>query len=607
MLTILVVALSAMDQTSRLWGDGTEYAATLMAWLHHRSPDLRPEDFASIPQVFAPVGYGAVHPNELITSKGGRTYSLHFWFYPLLCAPAALLLRAIGADPLIAFPATNAALFVGIVALGALWPRKVSWRDAMMIALAAVSPVVRYLPIAHPETFTWAFVLASLVALNHDRYGVAVALAAAAAMQNPPVVCLAAYGVVLALKARGWRGAIVPSAAGALAMIPPVFALIAFGHPNPVTERGFVDIHAVTAGRAWSLFADLDQGLVMYVPGLLILSVFSVWRGHSLRQLGMIATLMLVIAGAATNTTWNCSLPGMMRYAVWMVPIVAWLATESLPAARGTRIAIALALAVQALRLLTPPTDAYNHGRLASYALARWSSWYHPEAEIFAVRLLATPYEDWRARLPLGFKGDHGTISQVLVDAAHLPQLDRVFSVDPQFLARVKADSSSMSAPSYLDPPAGAVRSRCPANEAARQFQRDIRVQLVSVPEQIMERPFDVVVDVANDGDQPICNLGAGGNSPFNLTFQINRGGRLVAGSGLRTRGPQIVLPGESIRQNVALVLPEETGRYTITVLPVLENVTFGIRGARLLVDVRTADPGRYLAVAVPQPSPGAL
>lgn len=591
-LAIVVAGFVALYPRAPLWGDGVEYAATLMAWVNHASPDIRAEDLAAVPSVFARLGYDGLHPNMVVTGTDGTRYAAHFWLYPLLCAPAAFLLRVLGADPLLAFPATNAILLAALAA-AALWSRRLSRRDRGMFALAVVTPVVSYLPFAHPEAFTWGCVLASLLAVNHGRYAIAAAVAACGAMQNPPVAALAAFCVVMAIYERGTRHALLPAAAAALCLVPPLFYLLTVGEAAPLVRPGFVDWHLATPARVWSMLTDLDEGLLPFVPGLLVLAGVNLSRARSLRHVGVLCVLVVFIAGSATSNNWSSALAGLMRYAVWVIPLLAWLATEpDLPiGCRG----MALVLVAHAALLAVPAPTQSTHSRLARYALERWPSWYTPDPEIFGERTLGLDWV-WRDRLPLGFTRADGTIAQILTDSAGLRRLDHVFDVDPAYRTRIASAFSNRADLFSLAPPAGAVRSRCQGG-AGLALLEGIRIR-ARWPDHVATRRVTLWADVSNDGDQPLCNLGAGGTAAINVGARIHSGERTLADDGERTRGPQMLLPGESLRQAVTLVLPKHTGHYTVDLLPVIEGVDWGEHGASFIIEVSAGDSGRYTATA---------
>jgi hypothetical protein len=590
-LAALIAALVVIPGPPPLLGDGVEYAATLMAWINHASPEIRSVDLATVPSPFVPLGYDRIHPAMLVTTASGAHYATHFWLYSLLCAPVALLLRGAGGDALTAFPISNAVLFAGLIT-AACWSSRLSSRDRAMIALAAASPVVLYLPFAHPEVFTWACVLLSLLAINRSRYALAALLAACGAVQNPPVTSLAVFCVVLAAWERGWRGAVLPAAAALLCFAPALFYFLAVGQAAPLFVPGFVDWRLASPARLWSMLTDLSQGLLPYVPGLVLLAAARLRHARSVRHWGVLGVLLLCIASAAISENWNSALAGLMRYAVWVIPILAWLATEPGPGARWGIVMPAIALNGVLLLLPVPETNA--HSRLASYALANWPSVYRPDPEIFGERSLQLDWV-WRERLPIGFTRRDGSISLILNDAAALTDISRVFAVDPAHLSFETAAYAGRTGLVYLAPPPGAVRSLCTADPASqRAALRGIRLH-ARWPDEVTARRAVVPVEITNDSDTPVCNLGAGGHGAFNLAFRIGSGTETPVVGTEQTRGPQILPPRTTVQQVMTVVLPPQDGRYLVELLPVIHGVGWGEPDARLIVDVHT-DGGDYRA-----------
>lgn len=589
---VAIVGIVLIRPLPQLYGDGLEYAAVMTAWINHASPDIRPQDVSRLPPLFEPYGYSGLHPDTVATTADGKTYGLHFWLYSLACAPAALLLRACGFNPHTAFAATNTLLYVALVA-AAFWSTRLTRHDRALIALAAVSPVVRYLPIAHPEAFTWACVLASLIGINHRRYGVAAACAAAGAMQNPPVASLALYCVIIAALERGWRGGLVAGTGATLALAPAAFSWLTFGQLSPLVARGYVDLSWGTVERAFGLLLDLDQGLLTYVPGLLLLATVGVWQVRTLRHLGMWAVFGLFLTGAATNIGANAAFPGIMRYAIWMIPILAWLACASLHRMRRVRLALAAVLLLHAALLVPPPRSTHQHGFLATYALTHWPAWYRPAPGVFAHRVAGLDSTANRLPAPIGFLRDDGTISKVLVDNSNVARLADIFLTDPTYLSTVTAEAANRSYRRYLNPPAGAVRSRCAGGTMSiEEFRRAIQVQVRDAPATSDRRQLALEVEVANRGDHALCNLGGGGRAQFNLAPILREDGREPPES-VRTRAAQVLMPGTTQTLTMDIALPARAGRYEIDVLPVLEMVTWGEVGSTLIVDVVSPEPYR--------------
>src|SRR4030095_5072913 len=162
-------------------GDAGEYALMTVSLVRHASPEVRPADVARLASDAtahrAPTNFVDVLKGYYATADG-RRYSYHFWGYSLLALPARLLLRLVGANPLRAFPLTNAICLL----LALLCPLAASGRDplarAARFALTPLSPALALLRWPHPEVFTFSMVSLALLWAAERRWPRAVPAAA---------------------------------------------------------------------------------------------------------------------------------------------------------------------------------------------------------------------------------------------------------------------------------------------------------------------------------------------------------------------------------------------------------------------------------------------
>ena len=602
-------------------GDGAEYVTVSEAWLNHATPDLRPGDYAWLDALLGPV-VAELIPKPTVTTARGAVLGLHFWLYPLLVLPTKLLLQRAGLDWFHAFQATNFALF-GLALYVTLFHHHSAPRRCWMLAgLSAVGPVIWYLRWPHPEVFTWACVLISLVCLNNRRHALAAAAAALGAMQNPPVVFLAAYCVLVSLGAAGPRSAVRTAAAAAVALVPTLFYLVAIGSPSPIAAIGLSSVANISMRRTWSFFADLNQGMMPYVPLLLILAALGAARaivGRDARVAGMIVALLMMILSVQTIYQWQSGCAGLMRYAVWMIPVFAWLAAEGLPdtawasrAAGTAMIAHAGLLGLHGFGALQPicgfplhqdPPDLachLAHRPLASFVMARWPALYDPDPEIFASRQLGRDGAADEAAAngqPVAFIRPDGVVTKILVDARSVSRLSDFFTVDPAYAAQAVRDGETHSGPFYLHPPDGAVQSLCPPRAAAAgAFLDTIDIAVSKLPEWIESPHFALDVAMTNRGADVICNLGTGSAHWLSISYRILEDGNVTVPSGIRTRAADLLRPGQAVTSSVMIAVPERVGHYVVEILPVLESVAWGDRPARLNVEVVDTGAGRFRA-----------
>jgi hypothetical protein len=455
-----------------LAGDGHQYYITLQAWQEHGTPDIRESDIRQTAALLTRHGLDTsnLHPYlELATAKNGRAYYWHFWFYPLVALPAKLLLHLAHANECAAFQVTNALLFVLAVWFVLFRSRSpLPWRLAFA-GLTAVSPVLGYLRWPHTEVFTWACVVISLALLSNRRYGGAALAAAFAAMQNPPVLLLALYIAVVSLRERDFRQTLQAAAGVLPALLPPLFCYLCFGVPNLIAAHGFSHPHLISAARTWSFLTDLNQGMLPYVPLLLLLALPALAQAVARRSaagLGLAAVILLIILGAETTPNWNSGCVGMLRYGVWVVPLFAWLVVEYLPPARSLHRLIAAAVALHGAIAwqYQGRFDYLTQSPLALFVLDHAPALYDPDIEIFCERQLHGGC-DFRRAFPMGFVRRDGTVAKLLTDAAGLSRLQQFCAIRPDYLTMMERKLQDRPGPVYFSPPRGAMRMGDRASE----------------------------------------------------------------------------------------------------------------------------------------------
>lgn len=456
---IVIMAMALMP--TQVTGDAHEYLEVAQAWFDHASPDVRAEDIARVQAILAPHHYFVRDPHiGFFQARNGRWYCWHFWLYSLYTLPFKAALYWLGADEFHAFKCGNlllfllacyAALFHSAVALAKRW---------MWLGLSAISPVIWYLNWTHTETFCWSFVVLSLVALSHRRYALAASGAAIAAMQNPPLLFLAFYMVVAAARERQWRAAFNSGACATGGLLPSLFYAMHFGYPNLIVHAGYSGLRFISWSRFWSFCFDLNQGLLPYMPGLLFLvagaGVYAI--RYRDRQAGILSILLIIIIlTAAMTRDWISAMCGLIRYAVWMLPIFGWLIVETLPDTPTLRRGVALAVAMQGLILLSSDgrwdtlTVKWPARLVWNYAPAQ----YNPQYIIFAQRVTHSidPQE-----LPIGYLAPSGNVTKLLTDGANLSKLPRKFRhVDPHWLEEMQREYKGHKGAFYLQPPPGTV------------------------------------------------------------------------------------------------------------------------------------------------------
>lgn len=462
------VAAGLMASYLEIRGDGWEYYQTMVSLHEHHSADWRPGDDAAALAV-----YPEDHPGRTLgfvpggrpgwqPTPDGRIYTIHFWAYPLSAVPAKALLRWVGGNEWAALQVANLGwLALGLVAILFLNRRPIAERVAFAVS-AVAPPVVTYVWYAGTELYSWSLLTVALVALGNTRYALSGLLVGLSGFQNPTSLALAAVPFAAALRDRRWGSAVGCTLGGMTGLLTFAFYYAHYGTPT-LLVAGYTDSGLISWGRTLSLLADLNQGLIAYVPVLLLASVAAGVAALLRRQLlplVALAATAAVMASVQIQTNWNSDGLGMMRYLVWMIAPLAWVtATVWTGRARGAIIAASLVVHL-GLVALEPPAPGYIQQReLARLVLTHAPRLYDPEPEVFTERQYGGEryHRLGMIVLPCGFAADDGTVTKILVDRGTRHLLPDVFEVDPAALPELlaAADSERMV---YIHPPAGTVR-----------------------------------------------------------------------------------------------------------------------------------------------------
>ena len=435
-LLVLLAALAWTVTRARLDGDGYEYLLMSRALSRHASSDVRTGDVGSLlaspPASLAAVPSGRAPLVEIDTAitrgdpgpvggfvraRNGRYYSLHFWLYSLLLVPFQIAARILGAPFGLPFGLLNAACALAALAYlrRAFGPTARFHAAAWMFLLGGAS---FFIPWSGPEVMTASAVLVACVAMWRGDLGIGCLAAGIAACQNPSAALvfpalIAALFLLRRAPALAWpsppptaplrsRKTIGLALAGALlAALPVAFSEARFGVPSAIALYA-TDPNLMSRERLFSLFFDLDQGMCVGAPGLLVggaaaaIGAFAA-RGRGWGRLGppclAVCLVLAMSLPALVPHNWNAGTRAAMRYTAWLsMPLLALVLYEVRAASRRWAAALVAATLVPqlfavALFGLAGTSDGYlRHNPLAAWVLARAPGLYNPVAEIFAER-----------------------------------------------------------------------------------------------------------------------------------------------------------------------------------------------------------------------------
>lgn len=406
----VLTALLLLSRPPYHGGDANEYLVTTVALASHASPDIRLADVARAralaPSMAAPYALledGLRHPQQPLYAayyrgQRGAVYAVHFFGYAALAVLPFKLLQAAGLSPLYCYQIVNLAL---LLALGGALLRvyRSTPRALAGVALFLLCGGVLYYDWSSPECVSAAALLAALLLYADGAPLRAGLLAGVAALQNPTIVFF--FGFAPLLRAAGqwppdWRALFWPRALAGLALglavvaLAPLFNLWAFGVPNIIAQN-FTTPALIGWVRLHSFYFDLNQGMLVGAPFLLLALLLALWRGDAAARrlilLGAALTLSLSVPALAINN-WNSGAHGVMRYGFWSaMPLLFALLWLLRGRRRWPWLALGLLIAGQAAAMWR--ADSYPYVQFSpqqAWLLRVAPAWSNPEPEIFAER-----------------------------------------------------------------------------------------------------------------------------------------------------------------------------------------------------------------------------
>ncbi|MBU9617426.1 hypothetical protein KTE47_07295 [Burkholderia multivorans] len=349
-LVVSFVGLSVRGVRPGISGDGLEYTLMAEAFLRHGTPNITEDDYRSVRLYKGDVATnvpGIASGRSLSTSppffrdSAGRYYSYHFWLYSLFVAPFLLVIKLLGLATSWAFVATNVIFSLIASSVICLWRDIGRGRRLFLLVLYWSCGTIPYISWTHPEVFSASLLVVSIVAALSCRYVIAAITAALVAQQNPPVLILVAIflAVDLYVTHKKNEGLIPPArkviewvACIALASLSTLFYYIHFRVGSLIAHSGFASVDLISAGRLWSFYFDLNQGLLVLLWPLLAIMPAVLVSGLISREL-KVANCILAIAlvcisimlavPSISTTNFNSGASFVMRYAYWAsVPIL---------------------------------------------------------------------------------------------------------------------------------------------------------------------------------------------------------------------------------------------------------------------------------------------
>lgn len=410
-LVLAVLLALPMGKRIKLAGDVDEYVLMTIAVASHGSPDIRAHDIATakrlMPSYFRPrlealeAGIAARRIDPIpgfYTGSDQGIYAIHFFAYSGLAALPYRVLDALGVNPLKCYQVLN---LLAIFGLGLAMYRFFgsAGRAFAGTALFMLAGGVLYWNWSSPEILSASALLAAFLWFSMGRPVIGGALAGLAAMQNPTIVFALAFLPLLTVwQQRSIAPLFKPRMIAGLALgallfaWAPLYNLAKFDTPS-IIAKGTTSTASVSTERLFSLFFDLNQGMLLAIPAIAVMLLCWGWRRENWRRelqllaLSAAATLAFCLP-ALSVANWNSGAAGVMRYAFWAsMPLLFVLLHRLRTLEAWPRKGMAVLLLVQTAAMAA--CFRYSHvefSPLARWVMNHYPAAYNPEPELFVER-----------------------------------------------------------------------------------------------------------------------------------------------------------------------------------------------------------------------------
>ncbi|MED0738689.1 hypothetical protein [Aneurinibacillus thermoaerophilus] len=424
--SIVCLTLS-LTVSPRITGDGREYLGMVISITNHFTPNLTDEDLSeresverenhiTFPQGEDYAGY--------FKDLNDDYYSYHFWFYSLVCSIPYFFLDIFDLNPLKTFQLTNTLLLLLLI-WWILYRTSFNYRTKLWLLISVIlSPVCFYISWSHPEVFSFVFLFIGLLEFLEKRFILAVILTSIASFQNPGIAVVSAYIVLYQLFSvkRVTYSAICTMLSSLLVFIPYVFYWIHYHQFSLISSTGFASLRLISLNKILSLFFDLNFGLIIYVPVLLLTLIWLALKLDRVAISGLILLLLIAII-CSTQANWNSGMMYINRYSVWMIPIIIVSILRfiiSLDRRKFIKYVMIFTLTTGVVSFYCMYEQDYQNylkfGPVTKLILSNFPSLYNPPYEVFVERALGEE-EEFKDKIPLTLWNISGPRKTLMIDS----------------------------------------------------------------------------------------------------------------------------------------------------------------------------------------------
>jgi len=420
---LIILSYNIIFNKPIIAGDSYEYLIMTSAWANHFSPNINKKDieqaYSSLKEIKNPNDYHkSLKDNYINFLSTGKTinnsygglyktnnnhhYFYHFWFYSLLCAPLYLILEKLELQEIYSFSITNS-LFIIIALIYVLFYSKIDlFKKFLLSSIFLFSANIWYINWIHPEILTSTLLFLSILLIYEKIYILSLILSIIASLHNPSIMFILPFIIILDyLYYKDIRNVIFMLLISIVCFIPFLFYKYHYGTYSLISSSGFVSLRNINIHRLSSLFFDINQGIIISMPVILILFILTSFRNiirikeKSFLSVSLPIAIIIIALPVLSQTNWNMGESVIIRYGVWLsMPILIYTVMENSWTKIFMKIFSIIVLTLQITVCLyfggfTPEDWKYlSFNNISKKIMDNYPYLYNPDEEIFRERLI---------------------------------------------------------------------------------------------------------------------------------------------------------------------------------------------------------------------------
>jgi hypothetical protein len=602
--TCITIFLMAFIIQPEMYGDGREYMLMTESFQNHFSPQLLKDDIVKATEdykfEFELNRDDGEYPFGFFTSNTDKTYSYHFWLYSLLVLPIKSILKIINSNQLRCFQIFNALIYIA-----SLWYTYIKYKGSkqnkfFLIMLFMVNPALYYIVWTHTEVFTFSLVCISLVMYSNKEYEKAIFTVSVAAMQNQPIIFLGGmyfidyfinkYNDEKRIKLKEYLFEMVKKGVFFIPFFSPlIFYYFNFGTFSLIASSGYVRFDGMI-NKVSSLFFDLNQGMLPFIPMVLLMYFYILFIGilkSKVKSILNITTIIVIMLFCSLQTNWNPGEAGIMRYNVWIIPILIYfiisLKGEVIYNIKNKIInnLIVISIILNGFIIIFTGSFKYRYSHvefnpISKYVLNLAPELYNPQEEIFAERSLG--HEDYSENdFPIIYLDHLGNVRKVLLNNDSINKLVDRLDCSSELIEKKIAKYKDKGNNYYINFRNEDIKLK--KNFEVMENNRKFKVELIDDIHSIdfsKDSEYLIMARVWNLGQQTWYSKQDNEKNPIGLSYHwMNEDNNSVIWDGNRSYIEKNIYPNENIVIPLLILTPKDSGNYKLKLDIVQEYISW--------------------------------